>query len=134
MGDSDHTLDENPRLFAVRIVTQDGDEDLKVFDRLDKADRRFNQAWILLLEDAVSPRMSPERVRMIRRQLGMESVERVELHECRGSSPTDAAREVRGKRSSLRKFYDFDQPFGELEPITLDLDPWPDSAGEADTE
>ena len=113
--------------FTVCIVTQDGDENLKVFASPEEAERRFRAAWLLLREDAEHPPpgecLNPEVVHRLRSFVQVESIERVEFHECQASAPRDAAQEVREGRSRLRHWRDFDEPLGEIiEELLADLD------------
>jgi hypothetical protein len=113
--------------FIVRILTDDETEDLKFFPAYGDAERRFSAAWILMREEIGEPigngRGNSTLIGRLRSKLKVASVERVELHECRSSSPFEAAAEVRNGESTIRHWRDTENVLGDiLEDLEIALD------------
>jgi hypothetical protein len=112
--------------FVVRILTHDDGVDFKVFSEHTKAQDWFNAAWILICAEAVDSPFAgltdPEKLRRVRDLIGIDSIERVELHECRPSIPSDAVAEVRNERSLVRAWRSIEEPYGDLIYSLLDLE------------
>ena len=114
------SIEGAPLLYVVRIITQDSVEDLKVFSNFPEADRRLRAAWFWLLKQERGgdplwdPSRDPALIERIEDLLKLDSVERVELHECQAGDPREAANEVRNQRSMLLHWRDVEDPYGDL--------------------
>lgn len=104
--------------FIVRIIKDDEKEDLKFFSAYRDAERHFNAAWVLMREEIGEPiadeHSNSTLIGRLRNRLKVEFVERVELHECRSSDPSEAVAEVRNKESTIRHWRDTENILGDI--------------------
>lgn len=100
--------------YAVRITTQDDDRrDLKVFDELARAERRFNYAR-MLMHQVPGESIDARVLHRLENLLTVDSIERVELHECSTGENRDAAKQVEAGQSKLLKWIDIDHPWADI--------------------
>ena len=101
--------------YAVWIISQDDSShaDLKVFESLTQADRWFHHAWMLMYQvpgDSIDAKV----IHRLEKELKIDSIERVELHECSDGDAREVKKQVQAGQSKLLKWRDIDHPWGEI--------------------